>query len=273
MKFEKDSLTNVMKDFYLLTGIRIVVFDSDLNMIASMPDTDTPFCASLKRNKEFEKLCEKCTQKACLECKKRQRLNIYRCHAGLIEAISPVSINGALVGYIMLGQIITKENYSDDKKRIIKYISKYTNSAEEIFSELTVKDEAFIEASVKIMECCASYLLMKKLIITDKSRIIDELTTYIENNISSPISTDDLCDKFFISRNMLYRIFNESFGTTAAKYIKKQKIERAKELISSGASITEAAYSTGYNDSSYFSKVFKEETGVLPTVFKKCLNQ
>ena len=273
MKFEKDSLTNVMKDFYILTGIRIVVFDSDLNMIASMPDTDTAFCASLKSNKEFEKLCDKCTQEACLECKRTQKLNIYRCHAGLIEAISPVSINGALVGYIMLGQIITKENYSSDKKKIIKYISKYTELAEETFSELTVKDEVFIEASVKIMECCASYLLMKKLIITDKNRIIDELTSYIGNNISSPINTDDLCGKFFISRNMLYKIFNEKFGTTVAKYIKKQKIEQAKEFILNGASITEAAYSTGYNDSSYFSKVFKEETGVLPTVFKKSLNQ
>ena len=65
--FEKESLTDVMKDFYLLTGIRIVVFDTDLNMIASMPDTDTKFCAELKINEEFKKRCDVCTEEACLE--------------------------------------------------------------------------------------------------------------------------------------------------------------------------------------------------------------
>ena len=135
---EKESLTDVMKDFYLLTGIRIVVFDTDLNMIASMPDKDTSFCSALKECGEFNRLCDKCTKEACEECKKSGKLKIYRCHSGLIEAVAPVTVNEALMGYIMLGQVITQENYSDEKEKIIRYISKYTDSAEEIFSRLLI---------------------------------------------------------------------------------------------------------------------------------------
>ena len=269
IKFDNVSLSEVIKDFYLLTGIRIVVFDTDLNMIASMPAQDTAFCAALRKRDDFKQLCDKCTNEALEECKKIGKLKIYRCHAGLIEAVSPVIVNDAPMGYVMLGQVIPLEDHSGEKDKIIRYISKHTDSAEEIFSSLLIKNEAFIEASVKIMECCASYLLMKKLIITNESRIVDGLVSYINDNLASSITTDDLCRKFFISRNMLYKIFDKNFNTTVAKYIKKQKINKAKSLISEGASITEAAYVTGYNDCSYFSKVFKEVVGMLPTEFKK----
>jgi AraC-like DNA-binding protein len=68
---------------------------------------------------------------------------------------------------------------------------------------------------------------------------------------------------------MLYKIFDKNFGMTVAKYIKKQKINRAKELIKGGSSITEAAYVTGYNDCSYFSKVFKDGTGMSPSEYSR----
>ena len=59
--------------------------------------------------------------------------------------------------------------------------------------------------------------------------------------------------------------FREFTGLTPSAYILKQKMQRAKKLLRSGLySVAEAAEAAGFNDPSYFSKVFKKYTGQLP---------
>ena len=65
-------------------------------------------------------------------------------------------------------------------------------------------------------------------------------------------------------------IFKNTFGITPNRYIVTRKINFAKELLLlSNVSVTDAAYLSGFSDIYYFSKVFKNETGVSPTKFKK----
>ncbi len=72
-----------------------------------------------------------------------------------------------------------------------------------------------------------------------------------------------------ISEAYFRRIFLKRFGISPIKYINNLKIERAKELILSGLySISEAATASGFHDDSYFSRKFKEATGVCPIEYK-----
>ena len=76
----------------------------------------------------------------------------------------------------------------------------------------------------------------------------------------------ELCN---ISEAYFRRIFLRSFGTSPIKYINDLKVNRAKELISSGLySISEVAASSGFHDEAYFSRKFKESTGVSPSEYK-----
>ena len=57
-----------------------------------------------------------------------------------------------------------------------------------------------------------------------------------------------------------------SFG----EYIRKQRIERAIELMQQPAySLTEIAYLTGFSDQSHFTRIFKKHTGQNPSVYRK----
>lgn len=61
------------------------------------------------------------------------------------------------------------------------------------------------------------------------------------------------------------KIFVQIYGTSPVKYISNLKLNRAKELLSSGIyTITDAAYNSGFNDSSYFSREFKKIQVSLP---------
>lgn len=91
-------------------------------------------------------------------------------------------------------------------------------------------------------------------------------TQYTKDNIDISYIAG-LCN---MSEAYFRRIFFKSFGISPVKYVNNLKIDRAKELISSGTcSISEAAAESGFHDDSYFSRKFKEITGISPSEYKE----
>lgn len=268
-RFDVQHLLDVMSKFNLLTGIKIVVMDTDLNTVAAMPAHDSAFCSILKQHPTAAADCQRCTKAACLHSKEAKQVYLYRCHAGLIEAVAPLFINETLVGYIILGQILHEEDAIHNKDQILSYAAAYTADAVSALEALTVKNEEHIQAAVKIMEICAHYLLMQSHIHLDKETLALQIEQYIDANLASPLSVEIICERFALSHNMLYKLFEKFFGMPVAKYIRKKRIAAAKALIQAGVSVTEVSSKVGFIDYSYFSKVFKAETGMLPTKFRK----
>lgn len=68
-----------------------------------------------------------------------------------------------------------------------------------------------------------------------------------------------------ISRVTLYRLFKSKTGISHKQYLLNYRIEQAKLLLRMGTSVKNTAASCGFNDSFYFSRVFKEYTGSSPS--------
>ena len=99
---------------------------------------------------------------------------------------------------------------------------------------------------------------------------VDEILTFINQNISSPLSIDDLSGHFFLSSSYLCRIFKAATGTTINKYITAKRITVAKSLLSSGYSVTETCERCGFNDYSNFLKAFTKAVGISPKKYAQC---
>lgn len=268
--FDKKQCKSLMNDFYTITKIKIVIYDTNFEPIISVPANDCDFCAALKKNPSALEKCNSCIESEVKKCKKSNALNIYKCHAGLTEAVAPLRIDDIVIGYIMFGQIVDKEDKNEKKAEILTYAAQYSNEdMSRHFSKITSKNIDQIHSVAKLMEACISYLVMHKLIKSDHTSLAFKLANFIETNLSSDLSVDKLCEHFDISRNSLYKIFNDFYGMSVARYIRKKRIDVALELISSGTSITDASIKVGFGDYNYFSKVFKSETGTLPSKFRK----
>ncbi|MBR5553597.1 MAG: helix-turn-helix transcriptional regulator [Clostridia bacterium] len=91
-----------------------------------------------------------------------------------------------------------------------------------------------------------------------------------EHSANEPISVENLADACGISCVHLRRMFMKQFGMPPVKYISKQKIDRAKELLRyDTSSITAIAEMLGYSGIFYFCKSFKKETGLTPGEYRK----
>ena len=98
-----------------------------------------------------------------------------------------------------------------------------------------------------------------------KNAVITKVKSFIERNYPEDIGLNKLSDLFHINASYLTRIFKEEEGYSINEYIVKIRVENAKRILESGkVNIQKLAEAVGYEDSTYFFKVFKRVTGMTP---------
>lgn len=100
------------------------------------------------------------------------------------------------------------------------------------------------------------------------SEMVKEMIAIMEESYGMRLGLDTFADKFRLTPEYISNLFAKETKMTFSNYLKKVRIEKAKELIlSTDMKIYEVACSVGYSDQKYFSKVFKEYTGVSAKQF------
>lgn len=133
------------------------------------------------------------------------------------------------------------------------------------------------------------YLKIKELILlllhTEAADTILELYSYlftpqkagisevVESHLYSNLSLDQLAFLAGQSLSTFKREFKKHFNDTPASYIRNKRMKKAADLlIHSSLTISEISFQIGYEDSSYFSRLFHQKFNVLPSDYRK-LNQ
>ena len=93
---------------------------------------------------------------------------------------------------------------------------------------------------------------------------------YIRANIKKRFRVADVSAHLRLNPDYFSRQFRKSFGVSARQWIKEERIRSAESLLlESGLSVTEIAYELGYDDIYFFSRQFKEVTGLSPLHWRK----
>ena len=102
--------------------------------------------------------------------------------------------------------------------------------------------------------------------MTHLTRLLD----WIDENYTQKITLASLAKVSGFNEKYLCRFFKEYTSYTPIDYINRLRVEKAADdMLSRGLSVTEAAYANGFNDSAYFSKMFRQIKGCSPSEFRK----
>ena len=94
--------------------------------------------------------------------------------------------------------------------------------------------------------------------------------SYIKNNYTTDISLEEVAEACFLSKSSLSMLLKKNLGMSFSRFKNHLRITEAKRLIrENDRNITEIAYSVGYNDLNYFSRIFKQIVGVTPQEYQK----
>lgn len=92
---------------------------------------------------------------------------------------------------------------------------------------------------------------------------------YIDKNSQKPLTLTEVAQHVFLSPAYLSRLFKKTFKINFVDYINNQKMALAcDQLIFTTNTIRQIAHQVGFNQTSYFSKLFKARTSVTPTQYK-----
>ncbi len=101
---------------------------------------------------------------------------------------------------------------------------------------------------------------------------IERAKRFIEKNLEKPLSLEEVSRESGMSRYHFARMFKAYTGMTFKTYHNEMRIEAAKALLQNGENrISEVCYAVGYNDLSYFNRVFRRYVGMSPSSYQKQL--
>lgn len=105
-----------------------------------------------------------------------------------------------------------------------------------------------------------------------ESELLNEIIDYIGNNLFDPLSIDDICSRFSISRSSLQNLFKENLKIAPKHYINEIKLAKSRLLIKENKySISNIASMLGFSSIHYFSRKFTQRYNVTPTDYAKAI--
>ncbi|WP_163538631.1 response regulator [Gracilibacillus sp. YIM 98692] len=92
----------------------------------------------------------------------------------------------------------------------------------------------------------------------------------VEQELAQPITAGDVAERVYMSRSYFSICFKEIVGYTFHEYLRIARINKAKKYLKhTREKVAVIAEKVGYTDIKYFSKMFKQTTGCLPTEYRK----
>lgn len=140
--------------------------------------------------------------------------------------------------------------------------------SDDIMSKISVsvREEELFESLIRALESI-QYCGEQQ----DEAGAGDKILEYVNERYLTIESMEEVAEEFGYNYAYLSRVFKKLVGKSMSKYITGKKIALAKELIETKPEmkLNEVCIMCGYNDSRYFSRIFKKEVGLSPSEYKE----
>lgn len=147
----------------------------------------------------------------------------------------------------------------DNSNKFADYVSRY--------NELQLYEKMQLRGSILML--FSRFMQFAKPRVWTQDERMAKVLKYVHGNLYNDINNEDLADVACVTKQYLIRLFNQHFGISPLQYINQKKIERAQLLLlTENLSVKDIAYTIGFNDDSYFIRLFKKLTGTTPQEYR-----
>ncbi len=133
--------------------------------------------------------------------------------------------------------------------------------------------ELFMNAETILLRKACVYELLDRMVwlqSNDRRDPIRQVVSYIREHYTEEINCKELAQICLMSPANMYRRFRDAVGCTPTEYKNRLRISQAKSMLRNDTiSIGEISALMGYDDTAYFCKLFKRETGKTPLRWRK----
>ncbi len=270
--FHKKELLVLLQDFYCLTGLRAVVFDSFGMEVLSYPPELPAYCRLIRSVPNGKTGCYLCDQAACRKATRQKQTVIYPCHAGLIEVITPIQINDAVVGFLLLSHIVQGADEQGEWGYAQKCCDAYKVDADtlrEAYNALPRTPYPVLKSASDLLALAAAALYQKGLTRLAADSMQEKLSRYLAEHLHEELTSEALCQALSISRTGLYYLSRQTYGCGIHEQITRLRVQKAMKLLGdTSLSNAQVGQQVGFPDDNYFYRVFRRQTGLTPRQYR-----
>lgn len=270
--FNKKELLVLLQDFHCLTGLRSAVFDSYGIEVLAYPPELPAFCSLIRSVPEGKTGCYLCDQAACRNATRQKKTIIYPCHAGLIEVITPIQIDDAVVGFLLLSHIVQGEDENVEWAYAQKCCAAYnldTNALHEAYNTLQRTPYPVLKSAADLLALAAAALYQKGMTRLASDSMQEKLSQYLAAHLHENLTSETICRALSVSRTGLYYLSRQSYGCGINEQITHLRIQKAMKLLcDTSLSNTQICQQIGFPDDNYFYRVFRRQTGLTPRQYR-----
>ncbi|MBL7558717.1 AraC family transcriptional regulator [Olleya sp. YSTF-M6] len=153
----------------------------------------------------------------------------------------------------------------------LTYTFTNNNKSKDVLLDLMIQ-----ELIVRLLQTKAKSLIMNDLNHIFHDTRIGTVIKFIKDNLTNKdISVDLLAKKAYMSTSHFHKQFKNTLGISPIDYINSEKIKFSKKLIkeSTDFRMSEIAFKSGFNNTSYFNRQFKKMELMTPQQFKASINK
>lgn len=133
--------------------------------------------------------------------------------------------------------------------------------------QLVIKGQLFLLFHILFSNCTQKKPPRKDQKSLEKMKLIIK---YIENNYMDKITIEDIAEELNLSQSHFMKFFKQTMGTTFTDYLNDYRLTMASRLlISSESSILDIAAEVGFDNLSYFNRMFKRRFDTTPREYRK----
>lgn len=246
------------------------------------------YCNLVRSDPELNALCRKCDSRGGLEAARLGKPYIYRCHMGVLDLAVPIMLDGHYTGALLAGQVVLRDEEETGRLERIVEASR-TAIDPELVAKLDARRSLLpamtfdrVQVIANMIFQITNYIIEEALVKINlnetlersaapiyNSPILQPAFEYIRTNYDKRFSLDDMASLCNISPSYFSKLFNRITGDSFSNYVNQVRVEKACELLANtDTPITVIALDLGFEDNSYFDKVFKRIKGVTPSVYK-----
>lgn len=270
-----ESISEKTKAHVCIHDISGILKNNSLNLDFANQRHSKGFCSAAKTSPKGFKACIGCKMRANQKAIIGQRMFCGYCYYGLYEVVKPVVINNKTQCIIYIGNLVY--DYDKLSRRIHQACEETEAPENKILSHLSECQTITSDTHyIKLANIIDSYIRL--LYEYDKEHnngkkpvhwAVSTLKNYIEANFTDNITLENASNLYFINSKYIGRLFKKQTGYTFHEYLNKVRLDHAVALLlNTNESIIYVAMHSGFQNVTYFNRVFLKRYNMTPNQYR-----
>jgi len=240
-------------------------------------ETLNPVCNLIRSTSKGIERCFQCDWEHKQIALRRRKGLRYLCHAGLLEIIVPIQVNGEFIALIMGGQIFVGLPSNKGFKALLTRIEDLDIDPEMLrkkYFQSPFIDKKKTKYIVELVQFYVDYFcemgVRLKIAKNTYGEAVQKAKEHIDKHFREPVKLDSVADQVFLTPAYLSYLFKKETGMNLMHYLQVVRINETKQLLEkTHMNITKIALHAGFNDLTHFFRVFKKFEKCTPGQFRE----